>query len=101
MTHQTTRQKTLWIIGAIIIVIYTILPILWIVSLSFKLPADLTNKKFWPTHWTWSNYSTVFKTTLFTSALRNSIGIVSLSTLFSVVFATLAAYGIARLEFPG
>jgi multiple sugar transport system permease protein len=101
MTHQTTRQKTMWIIGAILIVLYTAVPIVWIVSLSFKAPTDITNKKFWPTHWTWSNYSTVFKTSLFTSALRNSIGIVAITTVVSVVFATFAAYGIARLEFPG
>jgi multiple sugar transport system permease protein len=101
MTHQSTRTKTMWIIGAIVIVLYTIVPIVWILSLSFKTPTDITNKKFWPTHWTWSNYSTVFKTSLFTSALRNSIGIVALATLVSVVFATFAAYGIARLDFPG
>jgi multiple sugar transport system permease protein len=101
MTHQTTRQKTLWVIGAIVIVLYTVVPIVWILSLSFKAPSDVTNKKFWPTHWTWSNYSTVFNTSLFTSALRNSIGIVAIATLVSVVLATFAAYGIARLEFPG
>src|ERR1700730_16851269 len=101
MTQQSTRQKTMWIIGAIVIVLYTLVPIVWILSLSFKKPTDVANKKFWPTHWTWSNYSTVFKPSLFTSALRNSIGIVALATLVSVVFATLAAYGIARLEFPG
>jgi multiple sugar transport system permease protein len=101
MTQQSTRTKTMWIIGAIVIVLYTIVPIVWILSLSFKTPTDITNKKFWPTHWTWSNYSTVFKTSLFTSALRNSIGIVALATLVSVVFATFAAYGIARLDFPG
>ncbi len=101
MTEQTTRQKTIWIIGAIIIVVYTLLPIAWILSLSFKKPSDLTNKKFWPTHFTWSNYHTVFKISLFTAALRNSIGIVLIATIVSVVFATFAAYGIARLEFPG
>ena len=101
MTEQTARQRTLWIVGAIAIILYTMLPIFWILSLSFKTPSDLTNQGFLPTHWTWANYSTVFKTSLFTSALRNSIGIVVISTLISVVFATFAAYGIARLEFPG
>jgi multiple sugar transport system permease protein len=101
MTQQTARQRTLWIIGATAIVIYTMFPIAWILSLSFKKPTDLASNNFLPTHWTWANYSTVFKTSLFTSALRNSIGIVAISTVISVVFATFAAYGIARLEFPG
>ena len=37
----------------------------------------------------------------FLDALRNSFGIAAISTLLSVIFATLAAYAIARLEFRG
>ena len=43
----------------------------------------------------------MFKTDLFKSALRNSLGISLISTLISVVLATLAAYAIARLQFRG
>ena len=101
MNEQTTRQKTFWVIGAILIVIYTLLPVVWIVSLSFKPPSELTNESFFPDNWSWTNYDTVFNTSLFTSALRNSIGIVAIATLVSIVLATLAAYAIARLDFPG
>ena len=38
---------------------------------------------------------------LFLSALRNSIGICLIATAIAVVLATLAAYAIARLDFPG
>jgi multiple sugar transport system permease protein len=38
---------------------------------------------------------------IFTSALRNSIGIALISTALAVVIASAAAYAIARLEFPG
>ena len=37
----------------------------------------------------------------FLDALRNSFGIAAISTFLSVIFATLAAYAIARLEFKG
>src|SRR5205823_9312815 len=50
---------------------------------------------------TLENYRVVFHTDLFTSALRNSIGIPLVATALSVTLATLAAYAIARLEFPG
>jgi multiple sugar transport system permease protein len=73
----------------------------WILSLSLKSPGDLTNKKFLPSHWTLGNYRTVFKTSLFTDALRNSIGISLIATVIGVVVATFAAYAIARLDFPG
>ena len=90
-----------WGLGAAAVVLYTLLPIIWILSLSLKPGDDIANNRFFPTKPGLGNYRTVFKTDLFTTALRNSIGIALLSTLISVVLATLAAYAIARLEFRG
>jgi multiple sugar transport system permease protein len=101
MNAKSRKQRTISVGGSILIVLYTLLPIAWIVSLSLKPGGDITNQKFLPTHWSLSNYRTVFKTSLFTSALRNSIGISLISTLIGVVVATFAAYAIARLDFPG
>ena len=95
------KRERWWIIGSIVILIYTALPVLWIVNLSFKTGAQLTDGRFWPRSWSIQNYETVFTDSLFTSALRNSIGISLLATVLSVGIATLAAYAIARLDFPG
>jgi multiple sugar transport system permease protein len=91
----------LWALGGLLIVIYTMLPVVWIVSLSFKKGDDINNQKFWPSEWSWDNYSQVFENDLFTSALRNSFGISLIATTISVALATLAAYAIARLQFKG
>jgi multiple sugar transport system permease protein len=93
--------KVGWVVGAVLIVVYTLVPIVWIASLSFKQGDDINNKKFLPSKWSLDNYRTVFDTNLFTSALRNSIGISLIATVISVVLATFAAYAIARLEFRG
>ena len=98
---STTRSKIGWALAGVVIVVYTLLPVAWIVSLSFKQGDDINNKKFLPTHWSLDNYRTVFDTNLFTSALRNSIGISLIATTVSVVLATFAAYAIARLQFRG
>ncbi len=90
-----------WGIGAALVVAFTLLPIVWIISLSLKQGDDIANNRFLPSSPGLGNYRTVFNTDLFTTALRNSIGIALLSTLVSVVLATLAAYAIARLEFKG
>ena len=87
--------------GAGLIVVYGLLPVAWIVSLSFKRGDELNDQSFLPRALTIDNYRTVFRTDLFTSALRNSIGIALIATAVSVLLATLAAYAIARLEFPG
>src|ERR1700738_951189 len=94
--HKPGRQRTISVGGAILIVVYTLLPIAWIVSLSLKTGGDINNKKFLPKHWSLDNYRTVFKAHIFLSALRNSIGIALISTLIGVVVAMFAAYAIAR-----
>jgi trehalose/maltose transport system permease protein len=87
-----------WTVGAILAVGYALLPVAWIVSLSLKAGDDLQSRRFLPTAWTLENYRVVFRSSLFTSALRNSIGISLIATAISIVLATFAAYAIARLE---
>jgi multiple sugar transport system permease protein len=95
------RVPMKWIIATILIVIYAIGPILWILSLSFKSPASISDGKLIPTHPTWENYRTIFNTGVFVRPLINSVGIAAISTVLAVTLAMLAAYAIARLNFPG
>jgi multiple sugar transport system permease protein len=90
-----------WSGAILVVVVIALVPVLWIVSLSFKDPTTLTDGRFIPKKWTWSNYSSIFHQSLFTDALRNSIGIALISTLVAVIIASMAAYAISRLEFPG
>src|SRR5918996_4189560 len=95
------RSRLGWGLASLLIIGYTLLPVAWIVSLSFKQGDDINNNKFLPSVWTLDNYRTVFDTNLFTSALRNSIGISLIATTVSVGLAAFAAYAIARLQFRG
>jgi len=97
----TTRQKSGWITANVVTILLVLIPVLWIVSLSFKDPSTITNATFWPVKWTWANYSGIFSTSEFTRPLLNSIGIGLIATFISVVLASLAAYAVARLQFPG
>ncbi|MEK6438098.1 carbohydrate ABC transporter permease [Pseudonocardia sp. T1-2H] len=81
--------------------LYALIPVLWILSLSFKTADTVTDGNFIPRAWTLENYAQVFAIDLFTSALINSIGIAIISTVLAVVIGTMAAYAIARLDFPG
>ena len=101
---MSTKEKTWWIVGGLVIAAYCLLPIAWIVSLSFKAPADLTNASFLPTRATGSNYAQIITgdaSDLFLPALRNSFGICLIATLISCILSMFAAYAIARLDFPG
>jgi multiple sugar transport system permease protein len=94
-------RKGWWAIADLVILGYALVPVLWIVSLSFKPLTSINDGRFIPAQFTWSNYQKVFELNPFVSALRNSTGIVLIATGLSVVIGTLAAYAIARLSFPG
>jgi len=97
----TTRQKTGWGAANTVVIIIALIPVLWIASLSFKDPATITDASFWPKKWTLDNYRGIFQTSEFTRALLNSIGIALIATFIAVVLASMAAYAVARLDFPG
>src|SRR3977135_1764083 len=97
----TAKQKVGWGAANVLVVVVAVFPLLWIVSLSFKDPATITSATFWPKKWTLENYRGIFRTSEFTRALVNSIGIALISTFIAVLFASMAAYAIARLTFPG
>jgi multiple sugar transport system permease protein len=97
----TVKQKVGWGTGNTVAVVLAIVPVLWIVSLSFKDPTTITDGEFVPRKWTFDNYRGIFKTSEFTRALVNSIGIAIIATVIAVVLASMAAYAVARLKFPG
>jgi multiple sugar transport system permease protein len=69
--------------------------------LSFKTPAAVLDPSFIPSQWTFGNYSGILTSSQFIRPLVNSIGIGIISTLIAVVLASMAAYAVARLRFPG
>jgi multiple sugar transport system permease protein len=101
MEQHTPREKTLWTLATIAVLTYALIPVIWIISLSLKTPETIGDGRFIPSEWTLDNYDSVFSTGFFTSAMRNSIGIAIISTLIALVFASMAAYAITRLDFPG
>src|SRR6478736_2804827 len=102
MTESTPREKILWSIGTVVVLLYALTPVAWIISLSLKAPETIGDGKFLPSEITTKNYSAVFAEGLgFNHALFNSIGIAMITTLIALVFASMAAYAITRLDFPG
>src|SRR5581483_6019903 len=99
--NVSPRQKVGWGVAEALVLIFAAVPVLWLVSLSFKDPTTLADGSFYPHKWTTANYRGIFNQPLFTHALVNSIGIAVISTILGVVFGAMAAYAIARLDFPG
>ncbi|MBS2936827.1 carbohydrate ABC transporter permease [Nocardioides sp. J2M5] len=103
---MSTKNKIGVVVGAVLILVWCLLPVAWIISLSFKSQDAITNGSpgFLPSEGGgagWQNYSDVLADEQFRRAIFNSIGISLIATALSVIIATLAAYAIARLEFTG
>ncbi|MBA3781208.1 MAG: carbohydrate ABC transporter permease [Nocardioides sp.] len=103
---MSTKNRIGVVIGAILILVWCLLPVVWIISLSFKSQEAITTGSpgFLPGDGGgagWQNYADVIADDQFRRAIINSIGISLIATLLSVIIATLAAYAIARLEFTG
>jgi multiple sugar transport system permease protein len=95
------RRTAAWVLVDSLVLVYALLPVLWILSLSLKPTSTVKDGKLIPSAVTLDNYRGIFRGNFFSSALVNSVGIGVLTTVIAVVIGAMAAYAVARLEFPG
>jgi multiple sugar transport system permease protein len=95
------RRATAWVIVDTLVLLYALVPVLWILSLSLKPTSTVKDGKLIPSSVTLDNYRGIFRGNYFSSALINSVGIGLLTTAIAVLVGAMAAYAVARLDFPG
>jgi multiple sugar transport system permease protein len=99
-------MRSLWYVLLVVLTAVFLAPLLWMLSTSFKTSQGATQ---FPLTWipreiSTEGYSTIFNTTTQTPVLRwfaNSMITASAHTLLVLVTASLAAYALARMKFPG
>ncbi len=104
MSERTTSKVFSWTAVNTVIVIAALFPVLWILSLSLKSADTVTDGRLIPAKFSLDNYEGIFTGDggdVFTKALANSLGIAIIATIIAVTLAAMAAYAIARLNFPG
>jgi multiple sugar transport system permease protein len=84
-----------------VVLVLALFPVFWLLMLSLKSPSTVSDGRLIPSSWSVENFKSIFQQDIFTRALVNSIGIALISTVIAVVLASMAAYAIARLDFPG
>jgi multiple sugar transport system permease protein len=94
-------RTAFWVVVDALVVSYALVPVLWILSLSLKPTSTVKDGKLIPSSVTFDNYRGIFRGDFFSSALINSVGIGLSTTVIAVALGALAAYAIARLDFPG
>ena len=95
------RRRAFWVVLNTLVVVYAMLPVLWILSLSLKPTSTVKDGRLIPSSVTLDNYRGIFRGDFFRSALVNSVGIGLTTTVIAVLLGAMAAYAIARLDFGG
>src|SRR5216117_2729042 len=80
--------------------IFLLLPIYWLVNMSFKTNAEIvTTMTLWPHQPTLENYKRIFTDESWYSGYINSLTYVLINTVISIAVALPAAYGFSRYRF--
>lgn len=101
--RQRNLSRTLGLILLIVIAAAFVLPILWTVSTSLRLPADsFDNPPTWiPLDPRWSNYSAVFEQVPLASFFLNSVFVTGLIVVLQLITSTMSGYAFALVRFRG
>jgi trehalose/maltose transport system permease protein len=103
--RRGSRDYVLWSIGIIVVLLFALIPVIWLISISLKPPNEITDQRFIPASVSFDNYKSLFEggfeNSPFIRPLINSIAIALITTAVAITLASFTAYAIARLEFPG
>ncbi|MCB2053863.1 MAG: carbohydrate ABC transporter permease, partial [Geminicoccaceae bacterium] len=107
MIRTIEGQERLWRwIGNIvlaILIVWTLMPFYWMFATSLKEHGEIygMGTTLWPREPTLESYRVLFFETDYMLFFSNSMKTAIATTAVTVVVASLAAYAIARLDFPG
>src|SRR4051794_7790729 len=103
--RRTPKEVTLWTIAIVLVLVLALIPVLWLLSISLKPAADVSDGRIIPSSFSLENYKSLFEggfdESPFLHPLVNSIAIALITTVIAITLAAFTAYAIARLEFPG
>ncbi|MGC0236163.1 carbohydrate ABC transporter permease [Arthrobacter sp. SD76] len=94
---QARLHPVVWVF-VIAVMGFSLIPFYWLVNTSLKKGASLYQGELFPSQPTFENYQAVFQSAEFLLALRNSVIIAVVTTTVALVFASFAAYALARLK---
>jgi multiple sugar transport system permease protein len=97
--RRWVKPVLLWL-AVVLICVFCLFPFYWLINVSLKTGADLSQADLFPPNPTLDNYSSIFENSDFTSALRNSTIVTGITTFLALLVGSFAAYALARLRFP-
>jgi arabinogalactan oligomer/maltooligosaccharide transport system permease protein len=87
--------------AAVILIIFSVFPVLWVVSASLNPTGSLATQTLIPENLGFENYRTLMETVPYWTWFWNSIKIAGITSVFSLAITTVAAYAFSRFRFRG
>ncbi|MGQ9848696.1 MAG: carbohydrate ABC transporter permease [Aggregatilineaceae bacterium] len=102
MLHKVRRNLPL-ALAVLALMVLILAPFYWIFTSSIKEPQEIIARKptLFPQSFTFQHYDKLLNHSPFPTYLRNSLVVALGTMIITVMLATLAAYGLYRLRFPG
>jgi arabinogalactan oligomer / maltooligosaccharide transport system permease protein len=101
MKARQTISTGVRLIIAVFLIIFSVFPVLWVISASFDPTGSLATQRLIPAHASLANYRTLFQTVPYWTWFFNSVKVAGITAILSLSITTIAAYAFSRFRFRG
>lgn len=101
-TRKTAGWSGFYVMVTVFVVV-SLFPFYWIIVTALKTQPEMSagTTGLWPAHLTWNSFSTILHQGTFARSLLNSVIVAGVTTILTVIIASLAGYGLARTTIRG
>ncbi|PCN49169.1 ABC transporter permease [Curtobacterium sp. 'Ferrero'] len=100
--RETAGAKSFKIVTLVVLTLFTVVPLYVMITTAMKPLGDVQNDFTWiPTHITLQPFIDMWSTVPLGQYFINSLVVCTVATVFSLIIATFAAYGVSRWNFKG
>jgi multiple sugar transport system permease protein len=100
--RETVGAKSFKVVTLVILTLFTVVPLYVMITTAIKPLGDVQNDFTWiPTHITLQPFIDMWSTVPLGQYFINSLVVCTVATVFSLIIATFAAYGVSRWNFKG
>jgi len=100
--RETVGAKSFKIVTLVVLTLFTVVPLYVMITTAIKPLGDVQNDFTWiPTNVTIQPFIDMWTTVPLAKYFVNSLVVCTVATVFSLIIATFAAYGVSRWDFKG
>ncbi|MFS0731097.1 carbohydrate ABC transporter permease [Curtobacterium sp. 1P10AnD] len=100
--RETVGAKSFKIVTIVLLTLFTVVPLYVMITTAMKPLGDVQNNFTWiPSTITFQPFIDMWSTVPLAKYFVNSLVVCTVATLFSLIIATFAAYGVSRWNFKG